>query len=552
MKKITLLLMNVLLLILNVAQAQYYENTYAPVGNKNKPDREAWLQDAGFGMFIHFSYDSQLGIVISHSMVGASEDYLNRFIHDLPQTFDPYQFNAREVAKLARLAGMKYLVLTTKHHSGFCLWDTQTTDFNIMNTPYGKDLVAEYVSAVRDYGMVVGFYFSPEDFHFLHSQGQTIRRRGGDPLPKQVLKDYQDLTRAQCRELMTNYGPIDVLFFDGGDGGVQEVAKEVCWQIQPEVLITRGALSTPEQTLPGIASDQPWEACITMGTQWQYKPTNEDYKSGKRLIEILIETRAKGGSLLLNVGPKPDGKLPEEQEARLREIAAWNFINQEGLEKVRPWIITHEESIWFTRQKDEPVLYAFLTNQPEWPRGERRSFILRSVKATPATTVSVLGQSGELVEYMPEKDGKAYYKQTEEGLEISCVRAQRIYNDHKWPNPIVVKLTEIAPALVPPAVKTLGWQATEEGLKLEGELINKGDADQVKVGFMYREYEGFAENLKSTRWESSDLKDLAQPGAFEVKLDQLAPGKEYEFRAWVVHPKISLYGDIQRFRDSQP
>ena len=136
----------------------------------NKPERLEWLQDAGFGMFVHWSMDSQLGSVISHSMVGASDDYLNRFINELPKTFNPKRFDAEELAILAKLAGMKYIVFTAKHHSGFCMWDTKTTDFNIMNTLYKRDIVADYVKAARKHGLAVGFYYSPEDFWFQRSE----------------------------------------------------------------------------------------------------------------------------------------------------------------------------------------------------------------------------------------------------------------------------------------------------------------------------------------------------------------------------------------------
>ena len=526
---------------------QYYIDTYQAVGNQNKPEREEWLKDAGFGMFIHFSFDSQLGIVISHSMAGASDDYLNRFINELPKTFNPHDFNAREIARLARLAGMKYVVLTTKHHSGFCLWDTETTDFNIMNTEYGKDIVREYVDALRAYDLGVGFYFSPEDFHFLHNENQQVRRRGGNPLSKEVLNRYFDLTRNQCKELMTNYGKIDVMFFDGGEGGVQEVAKETCWEIQPDLLVTRGALETPEQTLPGIASDNAWEACITMGTQWQYKPTNDNYKSGTRLIEILIETRAKGGALLLNVGPKPDGELPIEQESLLREVAAWHFINQEAVHDVRPWIVTNEENLWMVKHKTKPDVYIFLTRQPDWPRGERREFMLHSVTPTNETKISVLGQSGELVEYMPDVDGQAYYEQQENGLKVSVVRAQRIYNNHKWHNPLVVKLTNVEPALEPPVVQTISADTENGSAILNGRLIESGNAEEVKCGFYYRTYAGFAENLYDDTWDNSDFVELQQPGNFQVRINNLKKGETYEYRSVVNHPKIKMYGDIKRF-----
>ncbi|MBX2841976.1 MAG: alpha-L-fucosidase [Flammeovirgaceae bacterium] len=516
--------------------------------NLNKPERLEWFRDAGFGMFIHFSFDSQLGVVISHSMVGASDDYLDRFIHELPKTFNPKNFSAEDIAILAKIAGMKYIVLTTKHHSGFCLWDTKTTDFNIMKTPYGKDLVAEYVEAVRAQELGVGFYFSPEDFNFLYEQKQTIRRRFPESLPEAVMEKYLELTEKQLTELMSNYGKVDVLFFDGGEGLLQEKSKEVCWRIQPEVLVTRGAILTPEQFVPGLASDEPWEGNLTMGTQWQYKPTNDNYKSGTRLIEILIETRAKGGTQLLNVGPKPNGELPDEQEERIREVAAWTFINMEAIESVRPWIITNEENIWFTKKKDESTVYAYITKISDWPRGARKEFVLKSIKATDKTKVSVLGQTGEVVEYNPDADSKTYFEQKEDGLHISSVRAQRIYNNHKWHNPIVLKLENVEPALNPPFVKTLKETKVNGKLILNGEVLKTGDAIEIEVGFEYRPYLGFAEALYAGDWQKTEMINPGDKKTFQVELKDLETGKEYEFRAIIKHPQIVVPGDVLRFK----
>lgn len=533
-------------LMVGCITAQVYAQSFEEMVNLNQPERETWLKDAGFGMFIHFSFDSQLGVVISHSMVGASEDYLDRFINELPQTFDPREYSPRDIAILAKLAGMKYIVLTTKHHSGFCLWDTETTEFSIMNTPYGKDLVAEFVEATREQGLAVGFYYSPEDFYFLHTHEQTVSRDLSRPLPEEVMDEYVAYVETQCTELMSNYGQVDVLFFDGGEGPLQEKAKEVSWELQPDVLVTRGAIATPEQTVLGITSEQPWEACVTMGTQWQYKPTNDDYKSASRLIEILIESRAKGGTLLLNVGPKPNGELPIEQEERLREVAAWHFINQEAVHDVRPWIITREQDIWFTRSKDSSTVYAYLTNRPDWPRGERRDFIIRSVQATGQTQVSVLGQSGEVVEYQPGVDGQTYFEQQDDGLHVSCVRAQRIYNNHKWHNPIVLKLENVRPALEPPAVQTLSAQRTTDGIVMKGEVMDTGDAGTVEVGFVYRPYAGFTEALSAQPWQETEFKSLSDTGAFQVNVSRLEAGQEYEYQAVLRHPKIEVQGDIQR------
>jgi alpha-L-fucosidase len=305
-------------------------------------------------------------------------------------------------------------------------------------------------------------------------------------------------------------------------------------------------LQTPEQRIPGVASENAWEACITMGTQWQYKPTNDDYKSATRMIEILIETRAKGGSLLLNVGPKPNGSLPDEQEARLQEMAAWHFINQEALHEVRPWIITNEGNIWMVKGKDESTVYAFITKMPDWPRGERREFVLRSLNATDNTEVTILGQSDELVEYNPDIDATTRWEQNDDALHISCVRAQRIYNNHRWHNPLVLKITNVTPALEPPLVITGGSKIVDGHLVLLGKLMDTGDAESVEVGFMYREYLGFAENLGSDEWFYTEMLPREDTGEYEIALANLEPGKRYEYKAVVRHPKIEMSGDNKR------
>jgi alpha-L-fucosidase len=511
----------------------------------NRPEQLEWLQDAGFGMFIHWSVDSQIGSVISHSMAGASDEYLDWFIDELPKTFNPRRWDPDEIATLAKLCGMQYVVLTAKHHSGFCLWDTATTDFKITNTPYGQGVLSDYVAALRRAGLKVGFYYSPEDFAWLYRHGHTVCRRGPDLLDPDQDPEYREFVRRQVTELFTDFGPVDVLFIDGiGDG----ITKQVCWTLQPKCLITRGAIETPEQHVPGRPPEGAWESNLTMGTQWQYKPTNDDYKSGTRIIEILIETRAKGGALLLNVGPKPDGQLPNEQEARLREVALWHAVNGQAIHDTRPWVVAREENIWFTRKKDGSAVYAFLTGAGDWPRGQRKQFLLQSVRATDDTRISVLGHAGRLSEYDPGRDVTPRFETTDQGLRISVCRAQRLYNNHKWHNPVVVKLENVKPAFeVPPYAETRSATATDGGVvTFEGELLELSGADQVAVGFEYQQYGGFAEAMSNTRWNRTELQTKSDTGRFQITLRGLTPGVEYQYRAIVQHPSITMRGDHKR------
>lgn len=407
----------------------------------NDAERNEEFMDWGLGMFVHWSHDSQLGSVISHSMVGASEKYLDRYINELPKTFNPKLYDPNDWMEIAKLAGVKYMVFTTKHHNGFCMWDTKTTDFNIMNTPYGKDIVKDYVKACRSHGIKVGFYFSPEDFIFLHRMGETVRRVGTSGKEKDGLMAYN---KKQLDELFGKYGKIDVVFFDGGE---KEELAQYIHKLQPNCLVTRGEMETPEQKLPKEPIPGPWESCFTLGTQWQFKPTNEEYKTGGTLIEMLIETRAKGGNLLINVGPEPSGVIPFEQERIFRELGLWMFINDEAIHNTRPCPVIRDGEVWYTQSKDGKSVYAFLTEfsgKNRWKRGDRKEILLKDLQATENTVISILGQNDKVLEYEPDADVKSRFEQTSKGLEISVVRAQRIYNNRSWPNTIVVKLDNVA------------------------------------------------------------------------------------------------------------
>ena len=435
--KIDLMLLSCLILFAAFLNVNAIEATNL----KNKSDRVEEFMDWGMGLFIHWSMDSQLGSVISHTMVGASDDYLQRYITELPTYFNPTEYNAEEWVKLAKLAGFKYMVLTSKHHSGFCLWPTKTTDFSIANTPYGKDIFRQYVEACRKYDMKIGLYFSPEDFLFLHKQGHVIRRKA-EYAHISNNPELLEHNKLQIKELFTNYGPIDIAFLDAHDN---QLISQYIHKLQPNCLITRGEMETPEQKIPDKPLTGPWESCFTLGTQWHYKPTNEDYKSGGKLIEMLIDVRAKGGNLLINMGPEPSGKIPFEQERTFRELALWMFVNGESIHNIRPCPIIKEDGLWFTQSsKEKGTVYVFLPQGDSlWQKGTRREFTIKSLKATNKTGISVLGQNDLVVEYKPDIEPISKVEQSNDGLNISIVRAQRLYNNQKWPNPVVVKLENV-------------------------------------------------------------------------------------------------------------
>jgi alpha-L-fucosidase len=510
---------------------------------ENHADRVEWFRDQGFGLFIHWSVDSQLGSVISHSLVGASDDYTQRFFEDLPQTFNPRKFDPRDWAALAKLAGIRYVVFTAKHHSGFCMFATNTTRFGIMNTPFRRDITGEILQAFKAQGIAPGLYFSPDDFHWLHDHGIAIRRNVDEVSPEKnaALLAYD---QAQVKELLTQYGPVSVMFFDGPAGGLREVA----WQTQPEIVVTRGALQTPEQYIPGIPLEGAWEANLTMGTQWQYKPTNETYKSGKQLIMTLVETRAKGGNLLLNIGPKPDGELAIEQEERLREIALWMAVNREAIYAVRPWVITNEGDVWFTKRKDASTVYATVSGE-RWKYGEWRDVTLHSVRATSHTQVSVLGQNDQVLEYLPAVVPKTTWTQNAGGLHIRAMHAQRLYNNREWPNPVVLKITNAEAAFEPPLVMSgsATWNQGNGTATFRGNLQRIGNAATVSVGFQFQHIRGLDVDERSEAWHDTEYKSMSTPGAFETIVRDLKSGESYAFRAVVKHPLVTMYGSDVKF-----
>jgi alpha-L-fucosidase len=282
-----------------------------------------------------------------------------------------------------------------------------------------------------------------------------------------------------------------------------------------------------------------------MGTSWQYQPRNENYKSGYELIRLLYETRAKGGNLLLNVGPKPDGELPIEQEERLREIANWMFVNGEAIYGVRPWVVTNEQNIWFTKRKNENTIYAVVAEP--WRRGDWKDIVLRSARVTDRSAVTVLGQNDLVYEYT-KTIPKTTWKQEPDGLHIRAFFAQRLQDNSRWPNPVVLKVTDVQPALTPPRVETLTAARAASGVALTARLHALGDAPAVEVGFEYRSLKGLDANERSGEWQTTPLQRMTVAGEFRASVGPWEQGEPYEFRAVVKHPMLTMYGEGKRVR----
>jgi alpha-L-fucosidase len=428
-----------------------FNHAQSIIVDKNKPEREEWFQSLGFGMFIHWSVDVQIGGIISHNLAGSSPAYQEKYINELPKLFNPKEFDPEEWAKLAKLAGMQYMIFTAKHHNGFCMWDTKTVDFKITNTPYGKDITREILSAFRKYDIPVGFYYSPDDFYLNHIQGIPPSRALPEANPNNN-EEMWEIEKAQIRELLTGYGKIDFFFIDEYQDFGNTLVADYCWELDPDLIITRGGMETPEQKLPEKPIPGPWEACFTIGKHWGYVP-NDEVKDGRTIINMLIETRAKGGNLLLNVGPDSHGKIPGMQEARLREVALWNMANEEAVIGVKPFTVINEHIssnwhfeepehyIWFTMSEDEKVVYAFVPAR-NWGQGGYQTYFIRSLKGSENTRVSVLGQNDSVMAYKLKTSPKPIVSVVEEGIFVNAIRTQG--NFKNWQNPVVFKFENVS------------------------------------------------------------------------------------------------------------
>lgn len=328
--------------------------------------RMAWFTDARFGMFVHWGLYS---IPARGEWVRSIEEMPEEKYMPYFEEFDPVDYDPKAWARMAREAGMKYVVLTAKHHDGFCMFDSQYTDYKSTRTRAGRDLVREYVDAVRAEGLKVGLYYSLLDWHhedYPHYRDKIHPMRNHPECSNENrhFDRYVEYFHNQVRELCTNYGKIDLLWFDfsyddmrGEKWGATELIRMVR-SLQPDVIIDnrlevsgegRGSLwecrptpyhgdfVTPEQMIPpeGIVDvngdPMVWEACVTMNRNWGFCGTDRMFKPSSMLIKKLVECVSKGGNMILNVGPDARGNFPDESVKILHEIGAWMRKNSDSI-----------------------------------------------------------------------------------------------------------------------------------------------------------------------------------------------------------------------------
>ncbi|HOV71768.1 MAG TPA: alpha-L-fucosidase [Dysgonamonadaceae bacterium] len=364
---------------------------YDRPSEKNIREKLDRWQDLKFGVLFHWGLYSVPGIVESWSICSEDVDWISRDstvayddykrqYRQLIDQFNPTRFDPEQWARVTKDGGMKYMIFTTKHHDGFNLFDTKQTDFSILHGAFKDhpraDVTRYILDAFREQDFMVGTYFSKPDWHceyYWWPMFATPDRNVNYKIERHPWrwKKFQEFTYNQIHELMTNYGDIDILWLDGGwvrapkqDIKMDEIAK-MARQTQPNLLIVDRTVHgknenylTPERSVPEQQLPIPWESCIPLSSDWGWTPQAK-FKPADEVIKLLIEVVAKGGNLLLGVGPTPEGIIQPEVVARLKEIGEWLDVNGKAVYRTRITPVYKSGNVWFTADKDGETLYAF-------------------------------------------------------------------------------------------------------------------------------------------------------------------------------------------------
>ena len=429
------------------ASSQHHVDRYVPETDPLVLEKLEQWQDLKFGLLMHWGPYSQWGIVESWSICSEDEGWCRRKsdnytgykreYENLQNTFNPVDFDPDKWAEAAREAGMKYMVFTTKHHDGFCMFDTDYTDYKITDdkTPFHTNpranIAGEIFDAFRNEGMWVGAYFSKPDWHseyYWWPNFATPDRNVNYSVNNypERWENFVQFTHNQIMELMTGYGKVDILWLDGGwvkkrsaeevrrayenmnvekptrvqnqDIRMDELVAKARKKQQGLIVVDRAVYGknqnylTPENTVPDEALPYPWESCIISGGGWSYTP-DAKYMSGRRAVHMLVDIVAKGGNLLLNIAPGPDGRWQDEAYGLLKEIGGWMDINSEAIYETRAIEPYKEGKICYT-SKGGNIIYAIclLDEEEEIPA----AITISGINIPDGSKIEMLGTKGKL------------------------------------------------------------------------------------------------------------------------------------------------------------
>jgi alpha-L-fucosidase len=372
----------------------------SPARMGDRKRRMQWWIDAKFGMFIHWGLYSIIG---QQEWVMESEGIPIPRYEILAQHFKPRPNVAREWARLAKAAGQKYMVLTTKHHEGFCLWDTKLTNYCATKQGPKRDLVREFVDAARAEGMRVGFYYSLMDWH--HPDGIKCAT------DEAARKRFVEYTHGLIRELMTNYGKIDILWYDVDkpltpEQWESERMNKMVFELQPDIIVNNrngleGDFSTPEQKIEASKDGRAWESCMTLNLGWGYQRTDDEWKSPKTIINNLATCAQQGGNYLLNIGPEPDGTVPSESVLILETVGKWLQTNERAIYETDGGAsVSFGNYDNFTRRGNTLFVHVYF-----WPSKSPAAEWLKFFQ--PATVVAIGGVRSKVLSAKVLKTGQA-------------------------------------------------------------------------------------------------------------------------------------------------
>lgn len=340
----------------------------AEVAQESKEQRDqrmAWFREARFGMFIHWGlYSIPAGEWQGKKVGGIGEWIMERAAipvgeyEKLAPQFNPVKFDAKEWVKTAKAAGIRYIVITSKHHDGFCLFDSKVSDYDIMDrSPFKRDILKELSDACHEAGIVMCWYHSIMDWHHPDAQSICYPKYNGSKSNPNFPRYVESYLKPQVKELLSNYGKIGIMWFDGewiGDwtGPMGKDMYAFCRSIQPDVIVNNrvgkdrkgmagmsegpnaaGDYGTPEQEIPptGFGPGVDWESCMTMNNTWGFRKDDHNWKSTATIVRMLIDCSSKGGNFLLNVGPTSEGLIPAPSVERLAEVGQWMKTNSEAI-----------------------------------------------------------------------------------------------------------------------------------------------------------------------------------------------------------------------------